>query len=242
MHIEIIDPNNLSSDLSGKTTVVVDVCAATTNIAAFIHSGVSELLLVNKNNILQMHEIYKDAFVVGESKDPEIFRILDGLNSPSFLIRNNIFQKTKGKRVLYMTNNGTRVIMSLTDKKPERIITASFVNFSSVVSYLKNKIKTDIYIVPAGEINFQGGKAEDDLIFTEILKDKLCDVPIESKKVLKKLRIIIKKNYLPLYLRENMTREDMESDISIISKINYFPVVPLCFFGKTGLISIKNDI
>src|SRR5260221_7441966 len=119
MQTKIIWPWEVS-DLNG-IAVIADVWAATTNITSFFRKGVNRLLIVNKNNVERAKKEYKDALVIGENFElPKNF--FDTSNLPSDIENIDV----KNKIVLFMSDNGSRIIELAFKKKAKKVITVSF--------------------------------------------------------------------------------------------------------------------
>jgi phosphosulfolactate phosphohydrolase-like enzyme len=231
-------PDELPESLTGKKVVVIDILAATTNIATFLDIGVGTLLLTNDGNVIVAKEKYPDAFVIGESSKPQVAAILTASNSPALLEKNDILAKIAGKTVLYLTNNGTKVISRVVEKGARIVTAASFVNVEKVLNWLRDDQLKDILLVPAGEINLAGGKAEEDYLCAKAIYDALRGRSISWQQLFNKIKRSIRKNYLPLYKRANLSATLMEKDIQIITKLNSHNLVPICKRRTDGLIFI----
>lgn len=231
-------PDKLSENLSGKIAVVIDILAATSNIATFLDVGVGALLVANDGNVTIAKEKYPDAFVIGESSKQEVAAILAASNSPALLEKNDILAKIAGKTVLYLTNNGTKVISQVIEKGARMVTAASFVNFEKVLNWLKDSQLKDILLVPAGEINLTGGKAEEDYLCAKAIYDALLGKSISWQQLFNKVKRSIRKNYFPLYKKANLSAAVMEKDIQIITKLNSHNLVPICKRRTDGLIFV----
>jgi len=236
--VKICWPDKLPESLSGKIAVVIDILAATTNIATFLDGGVGTLLLVNDRNVIVAKEKYPDAFVIGESSKPQVAAILTASNSPALLEKNDILAKIAGKTVLYLTNNGTKVISRVVEKGARMVTAASFANFEKVLNWLKDGQLKDILLVPAGEINLTGGKAEEDYLCAKAIHNALVGRSISWPQLFSKVKKSIRKNYLILYKRENLSATVMEEDIQIITKLNSHKRVAICKRRTDGLIFV----
>lgn len=116
----------LKRQISG-VCVVLDINAATTNLALILSKGVNKLIIANEKNVFSLKKKYKDAFVIGESNTlPE--ELFNCSNLPSDIVK----QKLAQRGVLYMSNNGSKVI-----EKNFRLGCKKIVN-SFYCPYMKN--------------------------------------------------------------------------------------------------------
>ncbi len=114
-------------DLTGSLVVVIDVLRATSTIATALYNGAREIIPVN--SVAKCIELSKqmDAISAGE-RDGHIAEGLQYGNSPSIYTRKLI----GGKVLVLTTTNGTRLLKKALSEDAEELVTASFVNLTSV--------------------------------------------------------------------------------------------------------------
>lgn len=226
MITKIAWPWELPKVLDG-IAVIADVWAATTNINSLLTKGVKNLLIVNRNNVQKAKNKYRDALTIGESLQlPKSF--FDSSNYPSDIER----MEVKNKTILYMSNNGSRIIELAFEKKAQKVITISFTNIASVSEYLRG-LKENIYLIPAGEIGNADHKAAEDLICIESLNKMLKGKGVDLDKEQKTAQSYIGTNYAS----ENF---DRDFNFKIIFNLNNSRVIPLCNLETEGWIKIED--
>lgn len=212
-------------DVLGGVAVVADVWGATTNINSFFRKGVKKLFIVNANNVKRAKNFYKDALIIGESLElPKNF--FDSSNYPSDIEKVNV----RGKTVLYMSNNGSRIIEFVIRKGTKKVITVSFTNISAVANYLKRE-KENIYLIPSGDIESVNQKVLEDLICVESLDKLTRGVHVDLEKAQKEAENFIKINYA----KENF---DQVSNFKIVFNLNSSKAIPVCNQEKQGWIKV----
>lgn len=146
--------------------IVCDTWGATTNIATILANGVDKLFIANADNVKKAKETYTDALVIGESKIlPKEF-----FHSSNYTYHVAATDVT-GRVVLFMSNNGSRVVEEVMQRQPKEILTVSFSNLEAVANYVKS-LKQDIFLIPSGDNNKPDPKVLEDLLCIESL-DKI---------------------------------------------------------------------
>jgi 2-phosphosulfolactate phosphatase len=224
--IKIFWPWEIPSKADG-IFVVADVYAATTNIASFLTRGAKNLLVVNKDSIFETRKKFNDAVVIGEGLADVPIGFFDATNVPW----DNFDIKVKGKTIIYMTNNGTKVIEELFNRGAKIISAVSFANISKVADWLKKNIDSEINLIPAGEGSFKDKRAYEDLACVEALRDLLLGRKVPFQVTFKKIK---------KYICENYHSADFDTDFKIILKRDRYPVLPFCKREKEGLIRIES--
>ena len=184
------------------------------------------MFIVNEDNLIKIKNNYPDSLVVGES---------DKLPKESFAAQNlpyNIKKlKLKNKTVLYMSNNGSRVIEKAIKINPHFVITASFNNLLAVSSWILNHNFLSVNLISSGERSFLDCKADEDFYCAQALGKLLKNDKSKNSYYLKKSKNFVRFAYAPPgFLKENY---------SFIFTLNRFSLVPICYFEKEGYISIK---
>jgi phosphosulfolactate phosphohydrolase-like enzyme len=185
----IVWPTELAPN-SAKVVVVIDVLAATTNMLDFYEHG-ANVFLTNKSQIIRHYEelsAEREVLLVGEadSKTTETMN-KKGLsfaasNSPIHIRAASFLDNINGRALLYLSNNGTRVINLAFENGAERVIAANFLNIFNVAELLLTGVfGSEITIVPSGEIQFVGEFREGEdmncaMALQAILKASLPDL------------------------------------------------------------------
>ncbi len=206
------------------TAIVCDAWAATTNISTFLSQGVANLFIVNVDNIEKAAKKYPQALKVGESqKLPEKF--FDISNFPHDIAKIDL----EGKTILYMSNNGSRVIELAFRKGAKQVITVSFVNMKAVVNWLKGNMSDSITLVASGEIT-PDQKALEDYRCVEALDKLVKGNEVDWESVFERTRE---------YLMQRYPEYDDKRDRKLIFDLDRDNVVPLCQPQDEGWIRIK---
>lgn len=210
------------------TAIIIDVFAASSNIANMLNRDVKELLIVNEENIEKASSLYPQALRIGESQKlgEEFFHVS---NSPTNLWNYNL----TGKIVLFMTNNGSRVVELAFAKGIIDVILCSFTNLRKTVSKL---VKTNrITIIPAGERSMPGripdGKCLEDLLCARALKESLLGKLVDWNEIFRQGKLFIKTHYPP--------NKNLDSDIKRVFQLDIYPIVPICHKEEDGFIHLK---
>ena len=222
MAAKILWPWELPEVLDG-VTVVADVWVATANITSFLRKGVKKLLIVNKDNVQKAKGEYKDALIIGESLELPI-SFFDASNFPSEIEKKDIENRT----ILYMSNNGSRIIELALKKKAKEVITVSFTNIAVISEYLRN-LKQNIYFIAAGEIQGADRKAHEDLICIESLDKMLKGQNVDLNKA---------KEWAKSYIVANHKYKSSEQDLRLVFHLNSSKAIPLCSKEKEGWIKV----
>lgn len=222
--LPILWPWELPERLSG-VVVVIDVYAATSNIAFFLARQVAQLLLVNNESVHRVKHQHKGALVIGED-----FSLPD-----DFFDTGNQPHKTEGidisgKEIIYMSNNGTRIIDLAFRKGARNVIATSFLNMGASVSWLREISEHDVLLLPAGDVRIKENPVTEDMACAETLRDILMGKPVDWKERFREVEEFMLSYYDP---------EHCKLDIPIITDLNRYPVVPLCHWKRDGLISVS---
>ncbi|HNP89587.1 MAG TPA: 2-phosphosulfolactate phosphatase [Candidatus Woesebacteria bacterium] len=211
--------------------VVFDVYAATSNISLILSRNPQKLFIVNENNVLTLKEKFPDSLVVGESFYlPNDF--FDSRNLPYLINQLDLENKT----ILYMSNNGSRVIEDLIQKKVKKVITCSFNNLLSVFEWLKKQEIGEIDLVASGEKGFNDKKSWEDWYAGLSLKNLL-----EGKNFIEnytqKAKDFVKNNY---YKRSRLSEPEIFQNFPLVFTLNKYPLVPICQENE-GYLSVNTD-
>ena len=157
-------------DLSNKKIVIIDVFRATSAICVFLNNGGDKVIPVASiDEALEYKNRAPKSFnnyIVAAERNGKIAPGFDLGNSP--LLYEN--KKFKDKSLVITTTNGT---MAIEKAKPKNkgMILASFLNVSSVVSYILNSDDSDVLIVCSG---WKGRMCIEDTILAGLISKKLC--------------------------------------------------------------------
>jgi len=224
MQTKIIWSWELPEYLDG-IAVVCDVWAATTNINTLLAKEIGKLLIVNANNVIDAKERYKDALIIGESlKLPKTF--FNTSNYPWDVAKT----EAKNKTILYMSNNGSRIIEMVLKKGAKKAITVGFTNIAAINGYLKGS-KENIYLIPSGNIENADKRAREDLICVEALDKLLRGENVDLKRVQEESKTCIEVDYA------NETF-DRDLNFKIVFNLNGSESIPLCNQDKRGFIKV----
>jgi phosphosulfolactate phosphohydrolase-like enzyme len=217
----------MPESLTGSTVVVSDVLAATSNIAFFLHSGAGSLTVADEQTVMEARNQASEPLIIGESRMlPEgFFRVS---NRPSDIFRTNV----TGRDIVYMSNNGTRVIAGALALGAERVMTVSLLNIHAVASWMRSHPTRRAVLVASGERTFRDKEAPEDRGCTDLLKKLLTGKTVGWKEELNSL-----KDRTARYYRNDPLGEE---DLTIIFRLDGCPVVPGCGMTGNGTILVKH--
>ena len=170
-------------------TVVVDILRASTSICTAFMNGAEAVIPVAT---LEEAMAYKErGFMVAAERDGIVREFADFGNSPF----NFTAERVKGKQIVYSTTNGTQAITLAGSSY--QVIIASFINFSAVVSHLKD-MDRDVLVLCAG---WKNKFNLEDSLFAGAIVDKLLVHPnfysiCDSSHAAKDLWLLAKKDLL----------------------------------------------
>lgn len=221
--IDIYWPWEMPNSLDG-IVVVADICAATTNIVSFLERGVERLFLVNEQSVACLKNDYPEALIIGESQAlPEGF--FDTSNMPYKSAATDV----SGKVVLYMTDNGTRIIEEAFRRGAEQVITVSFTNITKIKGWLQEQVDKPIHLIPAGHIATSEPRHED-RICLEALQQSLAGDKVDWEQMMQKAEKAI-----------GLTYESAEyaRDLGLMLEKDKYFIVPKCKRRSEGLIVVE---
>ncbi len=127
-------------DLNNAVVVIIDVFRATSTIATALYNGASRVIPVAAvEECKRIGSETAGAITAGE-RDGKVIEGLQYGNSPAEYYREFI----EGKTLVLTTTNGTKLLHMALAKGAAKVITGSFVNLSSVCSYLVEQNKNII--------------------------------------------------------------------------------------------------
>lgn len=176
--IEVYDRNHVPQDLQGALTIVIDVLAATSNIGDFLNAG-ANLLLTDDSTILDAMKRMPEALIIGETLNNELRPKIPfySWHPPHILQRDQVLKQLEGKDLLYLTNNGTKVVHEVSAANPAQVITSSFPYLGSTIRYAQGAFEANnverIVIVSSGEIQHADSTTGEDALCAIALKELL---------------------------------------------------------------------
>jgi 2-phosphosulfolactate phosphatase len=111
-----------------STVVIIDVLRATTSICAAFAAGAKKMLPVA--TIEEARECKNKGYILAAERDGKVLDFADFGNSPFYFTPDRV----KDKIIAYSTTNGTQAIKMAS--KAKKVLIGSFINLSSVTSYL----------------------------------------------------------------------------------------------------------
>lgn len=203
--------------------VVIDAFAATTNLVIMLSKKPKRIILTNEDNYQQALKIYPKSVLIGESRILPA-SVFETGNPPSDIYKLDL----KGKSIIYMSENGTRVLEKF--KKHKNIIAAAFVNIKKVVDYLKRFPKATI--IMAGDQAFN----------KKVLEDSVCaDLIIKGVngrgydwQSLKKRLVSFIRNYY------QWVPEKEKASLTLVLAESNYEIIPAGIINKEGFMEIKN--
>jgi len=212
-------------DVRGSIVVVVDVWAATSNIALMLAHGAKELILVDEQTIRSTIQRIPKALVVGESLDSSITELFSCSNSPCDIDKLDV----DGKSIIYMTNNGTRVISHALAQGATSVLTASYLNILAVAKTLQQRKKEPCVIIASGERTIADTipdkKAWEDYYCSEALQEVIRGGNVNWKTRMNQSKEFITQHY----------DYSMES-LQLVHQIDNATVLPQFIRGADGFI------
>lgn len=235
--ISILWPWELPEKIEG-VAVVIDILGATSNMAYLVTQQTKDVLILNEKSLISALERYPEAVFIGDPTE-EIMSILQrykrtiySTNHPSKVRSKNV----QNKIVFYISNNGSRVVEDAFSKGAKAIITASFINFHSICTWLLSQPFLHIYLIPAGERtipNIRDKKALEDSSCAEAFRRALEGKEIQWQSYWRTIRTFIERKY-------DYSPSTRKGDIDIIVKLDTIEVVPVCRKGRDGFIHVTH--
>ena len=169
--------------------VIIDLFRATSVISTAFEYGISKIIPVTSLEDALKFKNKKNHILAAE-RNTKLVEGFEYGNSPYHYMEKNI----KGKTLVLTTTNGTKAINLA---KGNKIITASYINFHSVVNYL-NSSNNDVTILCSGWKNFLN--VEDTLLAGHIalvlMKNGLFSSDCESVTISKQIYLNTRSNVL----------------------------------------------
>ena len=215
----------LDTSVEPAIYVIADVYAATTNLVTLLSKEVAKIVIVNERNVQEAKKIYPDSLAIGESTIlPDTFFVSS--NYPYALDKVDV----KGKTVLYMSANGSRVIEQIFNRTPLEVLTVSFCNVSAVARYLQTTNQQNVVLVASGNRDFADQVAEEDILCLYALKKRLQENSAEITQELQTAETAVRTHY---------ASHDMNKDIAIVFHSPQLPIIPICERQENEMILVK---
>lgn len=224
-------------NLDNKIVVIVDILRATSIITTMFHNGLKKLIPVN--SLEEAREYKNNGYLVAAERNGKKVDFADFGNSPFEFTSEKILDKT----LVYSTTNGTNTINIAS--KSESVLIASFLNLTSVTSYLKNQQK-DIIILCSG---WKGNYCIEDSLFAGALAEKLlicknftsnCDAVTSSVDLWNIANVDIQQYIKRIYQYNRLTSLGFESIANHCFKIDLNEVLPI--LRRNYIVNLKNSL
>jgi 2-phosphosulfolactate phosphatase len=160
--------------------VVIDVLRAFTTSAYLFHAGVKEIILASRvNEAFELKNRIPDCIIAGE---------VNGIKVPGFDMGNSPSsikpQDIAGKRVILRTTAGTQGVIGA--KNASTILTASLVNISATVKYIRSHPPTSLTLIQPGLFEEEGW-GDEDVACADVIEALLLNKKIEWDTILKRV-------------------------------------------------------
>ncbi len=216
-------------DTQNSITVIIDVFRATSTIAAALDNGASEVIPVaGVNECIAVGKHTPNSITAGE-RDGKIAPGLQLGNSPLSFPRSFI----SGKSLVLSTTNGTRLLHMV--KEGAEIVTGSFLNLSSLCSFLIEQHKPVLLGCAAWKDRFN---LEDTLMAGAIVNRVATHFSIQcdSARAAATIERQCDTNYLD-YLRDSshynrLSAYGLYDDLEYCTTPDLHPVVPILRKGR----------
>lgn len=209
-------------EIKDKNFILIDVFRATSTLA---------LLAMKKDRNIFLSESFKNIdkkWLTSKSysilSDMNIKKNYD--NSPSSVLSNQNLRKN----IVLITHNGTKVANMLSGAK--EVICASFINFYSIINYVKKNKKKNWLILPSGDTLKGINEIEDD-ICADAFKNYLEKSKINFKKCFQNLSKAMKNRIIHRQDFENA--EKLKTDLALCSSIGLISSVPRLEYKKNKI-------
>lgn len=214
-------------EIPKKTTgiaIVIDAWAATTNIPILLSQKPKRLIITNEEKLFLSQKIFPDALTIGESitLPKETF---SASNFPADIVKANF----RGKTVLYMSSNGTKLIEAIFNKTGV-VISCSFNNLSAVCKWFYLQKEKELSIIMAGEL---GKEVEEDRVCADILEKELKGFYYNWDATAKGIKKCINSYY-------SAFSEKVVDSLSYVVDRNRYVLVPKVFRNREGFLEINN--
>ena len=141
--------------------VVVDVLRATSSICAAFMNGATQLIPVG--SIEEARAMKEKGYVVAAERDGYVLDFADFGNSPF----NFTAERVQNNDIVYSTTNGTKAIFMA--KEAHRVVIGSFLNLSSLATWLKKQERNVVVLCAAWKDKFN----LEDTVFAGALAEQL---------------------------------------------------------------------
>jgi phosphosulfolactate phosphohydrolase-like enzyme len=229
--IDISFPWDLPDRLTGPA-VMLDVISASFNIV-YLVGHAKELYVTTHANVYAALENVPDAVLIGESDDPVLKKKFIATNSAAMIVQTPV----EGKKVIFISFNGTQTIGELLDKGAKPVIVANYANMHAVAKWLlsQHQLSDSITLVPSGgreEIFAANHNLDEDLLAALALEELLRGNEPDFETYFKKSRQSLLRNY-------PIDKQPSKSLPFVFTASDTYPVIPICEKLPNGLLTAK---
>ncbi len=202
--------------------VMVDANAASSNMSVLLSKQPNHLVVVNEQSLSQARDAYPNSVLVGESRS---------LPENEFSASNHISDIAqvdgKGRNILWMSNNGSRVFERAIKISRGKILAGAFNNCSALVNFLRSDLST-VYIIMAGN---QGD---------EVLEDRICGELIEKRLKGESFDWLTQKEQVAQFLLKYCVgQKQIYDDLSYLFNLDQFDIIPGCSINDSGFLEVR---
>ena len=142
--------------------------------------------------------------------------------------------------VLYMTNNGTRVVNDAFAREADQVITVSFVNFSATHEWLRKQTRP-VLVIAAGERTYPDPHVYEDIACAETLQKALVGETVDFGQTVAQVKERVRLVYGPDYAKKPFPlSQALEIDLNLVTAIDTYNTVSLCTKLANGLIHVTS--
>lgn len=143
LHIILTPALSHLYEMKDADVVIIDILRATTSMCVAMANGAKSIIPVA--DIQEAREYKRNGYLVAAERNGVMVEGFDFGNSPQSFSS----EAVKDKTIVFTTTNGTRCIDIASESGAGNIILGSFLNLSTVVSWLKQS-NNDLYLFCAG--------------------------------------------------------------------------------------------
>lgn len=205
--------------------VMVDANAASSNLSVLLSKNPNHLIVVNEESLARARSTYSGSILVGESLS---------LPEEQFLASNHISDiarvEVEGRNILWMSNNGSRVLERAVKSCQGQVLAGGFNNCLALTNFLINDSKP-VYIIMSGN---QGD---------EVLEDRICGEVIEKRLKGETFDWNAQKEQVVQFIMEYYAgQRQIKDDLPYLLHLDQFGIVPKCFINDSGFLEVKNHV
>ena len=209
--------------IENSIVVVIDILRATSSITYGIENGAEAIIpVMNVEDCLN----YADkGYLLAAERNGEVVVGYDFGNSPFSYTA----EKVAGKTIVLTTTNGTKA-MHLAQERAHQVIVGSFLNLSSVCSYLKKQNKDVLLLCAGWKDNFN---LEDTLFAGAVVEKLQNDFTVGDDSSVAALDMYqLAKGDLREYLKKSshnhrLVKLNIEEDVQFCLKVDVCKTIPV---------------